>query len=185
MTNIPRLTRDDIVFIFIDLQEKLLVNIPDSEKILLRNELLIEAANLLGLPYVATTQYRKGLGKIPERLASKMEDQALDKFTFSCAADVEIAEKLSSIGRRSVVLSGVETHICVLQTGLDLLRRGFHVSVVADAVGARTQLDHELGLKRMEAAGALPVTAEMVIYELLERSDSDAFKKILPLIKGK
>jgi nicotinamidase-related amidase len=184
MTNIPRLTRDNIVFVFIDLQDKLLANIPDAQKIIARNELLIEAANLLGLPYVATTQYSKGLGKIAERLAVKMGSEALDKFTFSCAADVDIAEKLSTIGRRSVVLSGVETHICVLQTGLDLLRREFDVSVVADAVAARTELDHKLGLKRLESAGALPVTAEMVIYELLERSDTDAFKKILPLIKA-
>ena len=185
MTNIPRLTRDNIVFIFIDLQEKLLVNIPLSDRIVSRNELLMEAANLLGLPYVATTQYRKGLGSVTDRLASRMAGQALDKSAFSCAADAAIAEKLSSIGRHTAILSGVETHICVLQTGLDLLRKGFEVSVVADGVGARTELDHNLGLKRLEAAGALPVTAEMILYELLERSDSDAFKKILPLIKGK
>jgi len=185
MTNIPRLTRDNIIFIFIDLQEKLLANIPLSDRIVSRNELLMEAANLLDLPYVATTQYRKGLGSVSDRLASKMGEQALDKSAFSCVADAAIAEKLSSIGRPAAVLSGVETHICVLQTGLDLIRRGYHVSVVADAVGARTELDHDLGLKRLETAGALPVTAEMIIYELLERSDSDAFKKILPLIKGK
>jgi nicotinamidase-related amidase len=184
MTNIPRLTKDNIVFIFIDLQEKLLAGIPHSEEIVSRIELLMEAANLLGLPYVATTQYRKGLGAIPERLARRMSDEALDKLTFSCAADVEIAAKLSSIGRNMVILSGVETHICVLQTGLDLIRKGFHVSVVADAVGARKPVDHELGLKRLEMAGSLPVTAEMLIYELMERSDSSAFKRVLPLIKG-
>jgi nicotinamidase-related amidase len=185
MTNIPRLTRESIVFVFIDLQDKLLANISLSDRIISRNELLLEAANLLGLPYVATTQYRKGLGSIADRLALKMGERVLDKSAFSCAADPAIAEKLSSLGRPMAVLSGVETHICVLQTGLDLLRKGYQVSVVADAVGARTQLDHDLGLKRLEAAGALAVTAEMIIYELLERSDSDAFKKILPLIKGK
>ena len=185
MTNIPRLTRDSIVFVFIDLQDKLLASIPLSDRIISRNELLLEAANLLGLPYVATTQYRKGLGSIADRLASRMGERALDKSLFSCAADSAIAEKLSSLGRPMAILSGVETHICVLQTGLDLLRKGYQVSVVADAVGARTQLDHDLGLKRLETAGALAVTAEMIIYELLERSDSDAFKKILPLIKGK
>lgn len=183
MTNIPRLTRDNILFVFIDLQNKLLAKIPDIERVILRNRLMMEAANLFGLPYVTTTQYRKGLGELETSLAERVSGPALDKSTFSCAADPEIAKKISNSGRNSVVLTGVETHICVLQTCLDLLRNGFQVSVVADAVAARTQTDHDLGLKRMEKAGALIVTAEMVIYELLERSDSDAFKKILPLIK--
>ena len=183
MTNIPRLNRDNILFVFIDLQEKLLVKIPDVQRVLSRNELLLAAANALGLPYVVTSQYRKGLGEIAGSLRDKMRVPVLDKTSFSCVGDETIGKELEASGKRSLVISGVETHICVLQTCLDLLERGFQVSVVADAVGARTEADHELGLKRMESAGALPVTAEMVIYELLGRSDSDAFKKILPLIK--
>src|SRR5687767_12612484 len=144
MTNIPRLNRDNILFIFIDLQEKLLMKIPDAQRIIARNELLMEAANLLGLPYVTTTQYRKGLGEITSSLADKTIVPPLDKTTFSCAADTSIAKELDRIGRASAVISGVETHICVLQTSLDLLDQGFQVSVVADAVGARNQTDHEL-----------------------------------------
>ena len=183
MTNIPRLNRDNILFVFIDLQEKLLMKIPDVQRLLSRNELLIGAANVLGLPYMLTSQYRKGLGEIAETLRDKIKVPVLDKTSFSCAADETIAKELEKTGRRSLVISGVETHICVLQTCLDLLAKGFQVSVVADAVGARAEMDHELGLQRMESAGALPVTAEMVIYELLGRSDTDAFKKLLPLIK--
>jgi nicotinamidase-related amidase len=148
-----------------------------------RNELLIAAANVLGLPYMLTSQYRKGLGEIAGSLRDKIKVPVLDKTSFSCAGDKNVAKELEKSGKRSLVISGVETHICVLQTCLDLLTKGFQVSVVADAVGARTEIDHELGLKRMESAGALPVTAEMVIYELLGRSDSDAFKRVLPLIK--
>jgi nicotinamidase-related amidase len=81
------------------------------------------------------------------------------------------------------VVSGVETHICVLQTVLDLLQTGYRVAVVADAIGARSSLDHQWGLHRMEHSGAMVVTAEMVIYELLRQSDSENFKKILLLIK--
>lgn len=183
MTNIPRLTRDNILFVFIDLQEKLLMKIPDVQRLLSRNELLIAAANVLGLPYMLTSQYRKGLGEIAESLRNKINVPVLDKISFSCVGDENVAKELGKSGKRSVVISGVETHICVLQTCLDLLAKDFQVSVVADAVGARTETDHELGLKRMESAGALLVTAEMLIYELLGRSDSDLFKKILPLIK--
>lgn len=183
MTNIPRLNRDNILFVFIDLQEKLLMKIPGVQGVLSRNELLIAAANVLGLPYMLTSQYRKGLGEIAGSLRDKIKVPVLDKTSFSCIGDETILKELEKSGKRSVIISGVETHICVLQTCLDLLGKGFQVSVVADAVGARNKSDHELGLKRMESAGALPVTAEMVIYELLGRSDSDAFKKILPLIK--
>jgi nicotinamidase-related amidase len=107
----------------------------------------------------------------------------LDKISFSCMGDQTIAQELEKSGKRSLVISGIVTHICVLLNCLDLLEKGFQVFVVADAVSARNETNHEFGLKRMESAGALLVTAEMVIYELLGRSDSDAFKKILPLIK--
>ncbi len=183
MTHIPRLNRDNILFVFIDLQEKLLMKIPGVQRVLSRNELLIGAANVLGLPYMVTSQYRKGLGEIAGALADRIRVPVLDKTSFSCVGDAIIGRELDGSDRRSLVISGVETHICVLQTCLDLLEKGFQVSVVADAVGARSETDHELGLKRMESAGALPVTAEMVIYELLGSSDSEAFKKILPLIK--
>jgi nicotinamidase-related amidase len=183
MTNIPRLNRDNILFVFMDLQEKLLMKIPEVQRLLSRNELLIAAANVLGLPYMLTSQYRKGLGEIAGSLRDKIKVPVLDKTSFSCMGDETVAKEVDKSGRRSLVISGVETHICVLQTCLDLLAKGFQVSVVADAVAARTETDHELGLKRMESAGAMLVTAEMVIYELLGRSDTDAFKKILPLIK--
>jgi nicotinamidase-related amidase len=184
MTNIPRLNQNNIYFVFIDLQDKLLSAIPDSERIVRRNQLLLEAANLLGLPYVMTSQYSKGLGQIVPQIVEKSRTQVLDKTIFSCAADENIGKEMERLGREIAVISGVETHICVLQTSLDLLGKGHPVAVVADAIGARTQLDHDLGLQRMERSGALPVTAEMVIYELLGRSDSPEFKKLLPLIKS-
>src|SRR5687768_17934076 len=99
MTNIPRLTRDNISFIFIDLQEKLLAKIPASSEIVSRNQLLMEAANLLGLPYVTTTQYRKGLGEIAQPVAEKSKRSALDKTSFSCAGDPHIVQELAGLGR--------------------------------------------------------------------------------------
>lgn len=184
MTNIPRLNTDNIYFIFIDLQDTLLSRISNADRIVSCNQLLIDAANLLGLPYMSTSQYQKGLGGIVESLAQKMKPPIHDKTSFSCTGDSIIQGLLKESGKEVIVLSGVETHICVMQTCLDLLGTGIQVAVVADAIGSRSQIDHELGLKRMESAGALPVTSEMVVYELLGRSDSPSFKKILPLIKG-
>jgi nicotinamidase-related amidase len=184
MTNIPRLNQNNIFFVFIDLQNKLLSAISNGDSIIKRNQLLLEAANLLGLPYMLTSQYRKGLGEIVPQLSEKNRGEILDKMTFSCAADEFISREMARVDRPIAIVSGVETHICVLQTSLDLLDKGKQVAIVADAVGARNPIDHELGLKRMESAGALPVTAEMLIYEVLGRSDSPQFKQILPLIKN-
>lgn len=184
MAEIEKLSPDNIVFIFIDLQERLFSKIPDSGKIVSRNVLLLECGCSLEIPILVTTQYQKGLGGLIENFGKRLTVPAMDKTTFSCSGDARIRETLARLGREWTVLGGIETHICVLQTALDLLRDGYKVAVVSDATGARKEPDHEIGLKRMERAGALIVTSEMLIYELLGRSDSEIFKKLLPLIKG-
>lgn len=183
MIEIEKMDARSITFVVIDLQERLLANISGWQKIVSRNILLLECARALEIPIVVTTQYQKRLGALVQEFGDHLTAQAMDKTTFSCSADAKIREELMRLGRDWVVLGGVETHICVLQTALDLLREGYRVAVVADATSARKEIDHEIGLKRMEHAGVLLVTAEMLIYELLGRSDSDAFKKLLPLIK--
>jgi nicotinamidase-related amidase len=183
MTNIPRYVSDDILFIFIDLQERLLNRIKDAKKIVAKNIILLESAGVLGIPVIITTQYRKGLGDLTEEFKNKVNTDVLDKTTFSCAGDPGFEARLNSLKRSVVAVGGIETHICVTQTVLDLIRNGRRVAVIADAVGARGEQDHELGLERMENSGAMLVTAEMLIYELLGRSDRPEFKQILSLIK--
>lgn len=184
MTTIPILSQSNSVFIFIDLQEKLLAKIPESERLVSRCGMLLDAARELSVPYLVTTQYRKGLGDMASSFASKVGNNFKDKTSFSCAGDPVIDEELMKHRRPWVVVSGIETHICVMQTALDLMRKGREVAVVADAVGTRSQMDHQYGLKRMESSGALMITTEMLIYELIGRSDSAEFKKLLPLIKA-
>src|SRR5687767_1563625 len=118
MTNIPRLNVSNIVFVFIDLQEKLLAKISNASQVTSRNQLLLRAANLLGLPYLTTTQYRKGLGDLVEPLRGTAAAEAMDKTTFSCVADAGIRGELDRRARGFVALSGIETHICVMQTCL-------------------------------------------------------------------
>jgi len=183
MTNIPRLKSDDILFIFIDLQKKLLAEIDTAKKIVDNNKVLLEVAEFLDIPTIVTSQYRKGLGDLEEGIAEKVQGKVLDKTTFSCKLDPAFNQELEKYPGRSIAITGVETHICVLQTALDLMEHGRNVAVVTDSVAARKDEDHQRGLNRMEKSGAIMVTKEMLIYELLQRSDMPAFKKILPLIK--
>lgn len=183
MQNIGRPTTENISFIFIDLQEKLLQAIPNASKLVNKNSFLLKAAKAFQVPLLATTQYIKGLGELVPEFAKNLPVPALDKLAFSCGMDNAISQNLKSFQREWVVVSGVETHICVLQTVLDLIQSDYRLAVVVDAVGARHELDHQVGLRRMERAGALLVTVEMLVYELLRRSDSLAFKELLPSIK--
>jgi nicotinamidase-related amidase len=183
LIKIPRLSEENIAFVFIDLQERLLSAIPDSEKLIRKNRFLLESAKVFGIPFLASTQYKKGLGEIVSGFAEGLNSPARDKTSFSCGMDPSIAKMLRDFQREWVVISGVETHICVMQTVLDLTQTGYQVAVVVDAVGSRNGLDHQWGLERMKQAGNLMVTSEMLVYELLRSSDSDNFKRLLPLIK--
>lgn len=184
MAEISRLRVDNILFVFIDLQKKLLDKIPAAEPTINSVSMLLDIARILKIPAVVTTQYRKGLGDLDPEIADRAQGEVLDKSVFSCGADPGIKAEMERHRREWIVLAGVETHICVMQTALDLLAAGNHVAVVADGVAARAERDHDLGLRRMEAAGALLVSREMLIYELLGRANSPEFKQILPLIKG-
>jgi nicotinamidase-related amidase len=183
MTKVPRLKSNNILFVFIDLQKKLLNEIDAATKIVANSRALLEVAELLDIPTIVTSQYRKGLGDLEEEIAEKVQHEVIDKTTFSCTLNPAFTKELEKYPMRSVVVTGVETHICVLQTALDLMAQDRKVAVVTDTVAARKEEDHQRGLNRMEKSGAIMVTKEMLIYELLERSDVPAFKKILPLIK--
>lgn len=183
MQNLARPTAENISFVFIDLQEKLLRAIPNASQLVNKNGFLLEVAKAFQAPLLATTQYIKGLGGLVPEFAQKLSIPALDKLVFSCGIDDAIYQNLKSFQREWVVVSGVETHICVLQTVLDLIQSDHRVAVVVDAVGARHELDHQVALQRMQRTGALLVTVEMLVYELLRRSDSLAFKELLPSIK--
>src|SRR4030095_6342737 len=114
MTRIQRLKSNDILFIFIDLQKKLLSEIDAATKIVDNNRALLEVAELLGIPIIVTSQYRKGLGDLEKEIAEKVQGNVIDKTTFSCTLDPAFAQELEKYPARSVVVAGVETHICVL-----------------------------------------------------------------------
>ena len=173
--------------IVVDIQEKLLPPIFQKEQLVRNSQLLIRLAGTLKLPTLMTTQYAKALGNIVPEISSLLPGtQAIDKHMFSCFGSDVFCSALKRLpgNRNTVLLCGMESHICVTQTALAALRDGYLVHVASDAVSSRTEWNWKIGLERMRAAGAVISSTEMMIYELLRSSGAPAFKELLPFLKG-
>jgi nicotinamidase-related amidase len=173
--------------IVVDIQGKLLPPIFENARLLKNSQLLIRLAGILKIPALVTTQYAKGLGNTTPEIASLLPDaQPIDKQMFSCFGSDQFCSLLKRLpgNRNTVLLCGMESHICVMQTALGALREGYIVHVASDAVSSRTEWNWKIGLDRMRAAGAVISSTEMILYELLRSSGSPAFKELLPYLKG-
>jgi len=178
---------DQCALLVVDIQEKLLPPIFQKEQLVSNSKLLIRAASVLKIPAIVSTQYSKGLGKtVPEVTALLPESEAIDKERFSCFGSNDFCTLLKRLpgNRNTLLLCGMESHICVTQTALAALREGYLVHVASDAVSSRTEWNWKIGLERMRAAGAVISSTEMMIYELIGSSASPAFKEMLPHLKG-
>jgi nicotinamidase-related amidase len=176
-----RLTAADSALLVIDVQEKLLPAIPDRDRLLLNLAFLLDAAKAIGIPVLATEQYPKGLGPTHRAIAERLPADRPSKVVFSCGGVPEVISGLH--GRPSVLLAGIEAHVCVLQTALDLLARGLRVFVAADAVASRDAVDREIALRRLEQAGAVPTTVETAAFEWLGSAAATSFKAISLLVQ--
>jgi nicotinamidase-related amidase len=185
MSSTGRLSPDRTALVVVDFQEKLTPAVVDHAQVVRNALLLMRLARTVDLPVVLTTQYTKGLGPTIPEILSAADVAPLDKLTFGCFGDPAFTERLRALGdRRQLVVTGIESHICVAQTVFGALDAGYEVHVASDAVSSRTAQNREVGLARMQRAGAFVSSAEMVIYELLGRSDTAAFKTMLPYLKG-
>lgn len=181
------LVAEQSALIVIDIQGKLLPPIFQKEQLVRNAQLLIRAAGILKIPAIMTTQYAKGLGgTVPEISSLLPESQPIDKLPFSCFGSDVFCSLLKRLpgNRNTVLLCGMESHICVAQTALAALRDGYVVHVASDAVSSRTEWNWKIGLERMRAAGAVISSTEMAVYELMQSSGSPAFKELLPYLKG-
>jgi len=170
----------------VDIQEKLLPPIFEKERLLQNSQLLIRLAGILKIPALVSTQYAKGLGNTVPEIASLLpENQPTDKLMFSCFGSDVFCSLLKRLpgNRTTLLLCGMESHICVTQTSLGALREGYLVHVASDAVSSRTEWNWKIGLDRMRAAGAVISSTEMMMYELLRSSGVPAFKELLPYLK--
>ena len=181
------LEAEQCALIVVDIQEKLLPPIWQKEQLVRNSQMLIRLAGILKIPTLVSTQHAKGLGNtLPEIMSLLPESTPVDKMMFSCfGSDVFCSMMKRLPGHRTtVLLCGMEAHICVAQTALAALREGYLVHVASDAVSSRAEWNWRIGLERMRAAGAVISSTEMMIYELLRSSGAPAFKEMLPYLKG-
>lgn len=179
------LESSNAVLVVIDVQEKLCRAMDEKvlERLVRNSTILLEAAKELDIPVVATEQYVKGLGETLPALKHNLADSALEKMTFSCCGDDAFRDKLKKLGRKQVIVVGMETHVCVLQTVIELLDAGYSVHLVRDAVMSRRKDNWFVGLETAKAAGAVITSTEAALFQLLKIAGTESFKKLSKLVR--
>lgn len=183
MGNIGLLNRTETVLLIIDLQARLMPVIADAAQVFSQVNRLIAGAEILQVPTIITEQYPQGLGHTATEVLLPSQPLIIEKISFSCLLSDTIHDKLRTYQAKSLVLAGVEAHICVLKTALDALDNGYEVHIVADAVSSRRLFDKEIALARLRQAGAYIATTEMILFQLMNEAGTAEFKQISKLIK--
>jgi nicotinamidase-related amidase len=178
------LDRMDTVLVVVDVQEPFLRNIFEKDRVISGVIKLIEAAKALNVPIITTLQYKTRMGDVIEDIAQALPaEERIDKTTFSCCGTKSFMDALEKLNRKTVLLCGVETHICINQTAHDLLRIGYNVQAAADAISSRKESDYHIGLDKMRQLGVTITSIEAVIFEMLKDAAAPEFKKILEVVK--
>jgi nicotinamidase-related amidase len=186
MSAIKLLELEQAVLLVIDVQEKLLPVLPTGQRFVAQLQRLIRGVQILNVPVLVTEQYPRGLGSTIHEIKQLLTDRSVaiaEKLTFSCVGSPEFMQQLQQTGKRQVIVAGIESHVCVMQTVLELLKADYQVFVPADAITGRLQLDHQIAVERMRFAGAQIVTIEMVLFELCRVAGTSQFKQLSALIR--
>jgi len=178
------LKRDDSLLVIVDIQERLAVAMTEKERVVTNTLHLIESAKLLGVPLLITEQYPKGLGPTVPEVRNAVQTYApIEKITFSCCGGKFFMEAVQETEKKQIILVGMETHVCVLQTCIDLLQNGYFVHVVSDAICSRTKQNYKTAIEYMRDAGAVITCTETVLFQLLVKAGTEEFKAISKRIK--
>lgn len=180
------LERDKAVLVVIDVQEKLCVAMDDKvlKKLVKNIGILLDSAVELDIPVLVTEQYVRGLGgTLPELKGKAASAPCYEKMAFSCCGSTEFVAALKATGRTQVIITGMETHVCVLQTVIELREAGFGVHTVKDAVMSRSKQNWQTAIQAMTLAGAIPTCTESVLFQLLKVAGTDEFKKLSKLVR--
>lgn len=178
------LRKDDTLLVIVDIQTKLLNVMFEKERLISSCRKLIQACTLLEVPMVMTEQYPKGMGPTDPQILEVLGDEgAIEKLSFSCCGASDFNGRITGLGKKQIVVIGIEAHVCVLQTVHDLLHKKYLVYVPYDAVSSRKEADYKNALDRMRHAGAVVVSVESAVFELLEKAGTPAFKEASKLIK--
>lgn len=177
------LRKEETLLLIIDIQERLVAAMSYKDKIIKNTEILLKATTLMDIPIIITEQYPKGLGSTVKELSDGREFYAkVEKTQFSACIDA-LKTSLQNLGRKKIMVVGMETHVCVFQTVRDLLKEGYEVYLVNDGVTSRTKEDHINGIDLMKQMGAVIVNTEVVLFDLLKNSNVAEFKTISKMIK--
>jgi nicotinamidase-related amidase len=182
---LPRLTATNSTLLVIDVQEKLLPKMPDVPALLRDIGFLLDVANLLSIPIAVTEQYPQGLGPTHPEIVRRLPKERRSKMAFSCCGAPGLLSELQNSNRPNIVLAGMETHVCVMQTALDLLSAGLTVFLPVNALSARYAIDHNTALHRVEKSGCIPTTVETIAFEWLGTADHPQFKAVSKLIQNR
>ncbi|MDA3822541.1 MAG: hydrolase [Bacteroidales bacterium] len=179
-----RILKEQTLGLVIDVQERLLPHISHNEEVLRNIEILLEGLKILDVPIIITEQYTKGLGPTVASVMDRIPDfTSHEKMTFSCCDDGGFNKELDSRGRKNILICGIEAHVCVLQTVVDLLEKGYQPVVIADCISSRKLSDNNIALDRMRQEGAIISSYESVLFELVRVSGTETFKAISKLVK--
>jgi len=178
------ITADDSILCVVDIQEKLLPHISNHQQVVKQSSMLIEAARMLGIPLVVSEQVPRALGPtVPQTKEHLQGIGIIEKTSFSCMACEDYEKVLETIGRKTLVLCGIEAHVCIMLTALEALEKGYNVAVAADAVGSRTDANCQLAIARMRQEGVTVTSAEMTIMEWTGGATHPRFREIIKLVK--
>ncbi|WP_010664321.1 hydrolase [Marinilabilia salmonicolor] len=179
-----RIIRENTLAMVVDVQERLFPHMYEHEQLAVNMRILVEGLKVLQVPVIITEQYKKGLGETIPALAALVDEYPhSEKTAFSCCDDPAIMEKVELSSKRTVVLAGIEAHICLLQTALDLKERGFHPVVVEDCVGSRNPENKRIAMARLVQEGIIITSYESLLFEMCRVSGTDEFKAISKLVK--
>ena len=178
------LQTDESCLIVVDVQGKLAELMHNKETLFENVKLLIKSADVLDIPIIWCQQYPKGLGATVDEIAELLKDnEPIDKVSFSCGGDEKFCASLEGLDKKNVIVCGIETHVCIYQTVKFLLKQGYHVELIADAVSSRTLENKQIAIDRMRSEGANISSVEMVLFELLKDAKHSQFKAIAGLVK--
>jgi len=179
-----RILRDDTLGIIVDIQEKLFPHIFHHDQVEINTEILIKGLKILNIPLLLTEQYPKGLGRTIPAISAALGDYHIhEKMSFSCCGDPSFEMELQRIAKRNVIIAGIEAHVCVLQTTIDLIEEGYQPVIVEDCISSRKENDKLISIERMRQEGAIITSYESILFELAGISGTDSFKAISKLVK--
>ncbi|MFH1402750.1 MAG: hydrolase [Candidatus Altiarchaeota archaeon] len=179
-----RISKEDSILVVVDVQEKFEAVIHEWDYMLENIIKIIRGFSAMELPIIVTEQYPRGLGKTVREVSEALgEFSPVEKTCFSCMGEPEFREKLKSFGRKNIILCGIESHVCLLNTTLDAIAEGYNVHFIVDAISSRKAVDHGITVERVNQAGAFLASAEMVLFQLLKDAKSDEFKKVSRIVR--